>query len=141
MNVIPQTPLPQVVAAVLRASQALVDQLAALGLVAGAHVAVDEGGFSGWAFEHIIAPLNTELQVGPAGAGRRARVAGAGGGAGGRWVAGAGGRAGVMLVGVLLVSSGVCRCDGGEGRLEDGGRDGGKPPSTDHVNGAWLPPA
>eukprot|EP00198_Chlamydomonas_reinhardtii_P012245 XP_001701582.1 predicted protein [Chlamydomonas reinhardtii] len=53
---------PPVVAAVLRASQALVDQLAALGLVAGAHVAVDEGGFSGWAFEHIIAPLNTELQ-------------------------------------------------------------------------------
>ncbi|KAG2427956.1 hypothetical protein HXX76_011943 [Chlamydomonas incerta] len=53
---------PPVVAAVLRASQALVDQLAALGLVAGAHVAVDDGGFSGWAFEHIIAPLNTELQ-------------------------------------------------------------------------------
>ncbi|KAG2454349.1 hypothetical protein HYH02_001374 [Chlamydomonas schloesseri] len=47
---------PQVVFSVLRCSQALLDRLAALALMASAAPAVS-GGFSGWAFEHIVVPL------------------------------------------------------------------------------------
>ncbi|KAG2431908.1 hypothetical protein HXX76_009399 [Chlamydomonas incerta] len=47
---------PPVVFSVLRGSQALLDRLAALALMAEAAPAVS-GGFSGWAFEHIVVPL------------------------------------------------------------------------------------
>ncbi|KAG2431911.1 hypothetical protein HXX76_009402 [Chlamydomonas incerta] len=47
---------PRVVFSVLRGSQALLDRLAALALMAEAAPAVS-GGFSGWAFEHIVVPL------------------------------------------------------------------------------------
>ncbi|KAG2454348.1 hypothetical protein HYH02_001373 [Chlamydomonas schloesseri] len=47
---------PRVVFSVLRCSQALLDRLAALALMASAAPAVS-GGFSGWAFEHIVVPL------------------------------------------------------------------------------------
>eukprot|EP00198_Chlamydomonas_reinhardtii_P010228 XP_001699565.1 predicted protein [Chlamydomonas reinhardtii] len=47
---------PPVVFAVLRGSQALLDRLAALALMASAAPAL-RGCFSGWAFEHIVVPL------------------------------------------------------------------------------------
>eukprot|EP00198_Chlamydomonas_reinhardtii_P010260 XP_001699597.1 predicted protein [Chlamydomonas reinhardtii] len=47
---------PRVVFAVLRGSQALLDRLAALALMASAAPAL-RGCFSGWAFEHIVVPL------------------------------------------------------------------------------------
>ena len=46
----------------LRGSQALLDRLAALALMASAAPAL-RGCFSGWAFEHIVVPLYGDTMV------------------------------------------------------------------------------
>ncbi|KXZ50624.1 hypothetical protein GPECTOR_15g307 [Gonium pectorale] len=53
---------PPIVPAVLRASLTLTDRLAALGLAASCPPSVG-GSFSGWAFEHVTAPLHADTMA------------------------------------------------------------------------------